>query len=71
VKVTGTEPQSPVWRKSSHSQAGSGDCVEVADCGPGGILVRDSKDPHGPVVKLDVRGWSALVRALKGDAHGS
>ncbi|XVQ11406.1 DUF397 domain-containing protein [Spirillospora sp. CA-255316] len=69
MKVTGTERQSPVWRTSSHSQAGSGDCVEVAGSCLGGVLVRDSKNPRGPVLELDVRGWSALVRVLKGDAH--
>jgi hypothetical protein len=37
------------WRKSSHSNASTGDCVELAHL-PGEVAVRDSKDPSGPVL---------------------
>lgn len=44
------------WRKSSFSNTGNG-CVEIArSLG----AVRDSKNPDGPVLRLDVR---ALVAA--------
>jgi hypothetical protein len=48
------------WRKSSYSGGGSEDtanCVELA-----ASAVRDSKNPAGPVLNLDV---TALVAAVK------
>ncbi|MEV0483932.1 DUF397 domain-containing protein [Streptomyces sp. NPDC050508] len=35
------------WRKSSYSQGGANDCVEVADGYTGLVPVRDSKTPTG------------------------
>ncbi|MFI0449229.1 DUF397 domain-containing protein [Actinomadura sp. 6N118] len=54
-----------VWRKSSHSQAGSGDCVEVANARAANILVRDSKDPSGPVLTFNSSEWAAFIAAAK------
>ncbi|MFD5015169.1 DUF397 domain-containing protein, partial [Streptomyces chartreusis] len=34
-----------VWRKSSYSEGGANDCVEVSDDHPGIVPVRDSKRP--------------------------
>lgn len=46
------------WRKSSRSQ-GTADCVEVW----GGLdRIRDSKNPTGPVLRVDI---SALVKAVR------
>lgn len=45
------------WRKSSRS-SGTGQCVELSRHG----LVRDSKNPSGPVLAADV---AALVSAVK------
>jgi hypothetical protein len=36
------------WRKASASTA-NGQCLEAAPS-DGGVAVRDSKDPHGPVL---------------------
>ncbi|GAB3432791.1 DUF397 domain-containing protein [Actinophytocola sediminis] len=47
------------WRKSSFSDQGNG-CVEIA-CTLG--AVRDSKNPNGPRLSLDVR---SLVTTAKG-----
>lgn len=54
----------PSWRKSSWSDGG-GDCVEVADNIPGTVLVRDSKDPSGPVLTFDPATWRSFVAFAK------
>ncbi len=41
---------SPTWRKSSFSAADE-NCVELAHL-PAALLVRDSKDPAGPVLSF-------------------
>ncbi|WP_397545019.1 DUF397 domain-containing protein [Saccharopolyspora pogona] len=46
------------WRKSSHSNP-NGDCVELTSTLD---QIRDSKDPNGPTLKVDV---PAFVRAVK------
>ncbi|MEV7601139.1 DUF397 domain-containing protein, partial [Kitasatospora sp. NPDC089797] len=38
------------WRKSSHSSANCGACIEVAEGFVGVMPVRDSKDPSGPAL---------------------
>ena len=44
------DPQRPdMWRKSSRSQNGSANCVEVAHV-VGAVAVRDSKHPDGAVL---------------------
>ncbi|MEU7760221.1 DUF397 domain-containing protein [Micromonospora aurantiaca (nom. illeg.)] len=52
------------WRKSTRSN-GSGDCVEVADCLPGVVGLRDSKDPQGPILTFDPAAWSTFVANVK------
>jgi len=48
----------PIWLKSSYSQS-NGACVEVASSLD---AVRDSKDPCGPRLRVDV---ARFVRAVK------
>ncbi|MFE2910117.1 DUF397 domain-containing protein [Kitasatospora indigofera] len=55
-----TEPAR--WRKSSHSNNDGGDCIEVDDANPG--RVRDSKNPHGPVLAFSPVALNAFVRAV-------
>lgn len=59
--------QRVIWRKPARSGTGNGgggdNCVEVATL-PGRVLVRDSKDPAGPVLAVppaDWRGFLAVV----------
>ncbi len=49
------------WRKST--QSGADGCVEVADAS-GSVLVRDSKDPDGPVLVFTEAEWRAFVDGI-------
>lgn len=46
------------WRKSSFSGGDNGDCVELARSG----AVRDSKNPDGPVLAVDLVPLLATVK---------
>ncbi|MFJ9963010.1 DUF397 domain-containing protein [Streptomyces avermitilis] len=49
------------WRKSSYSEGGANDCIEVADGYPGLVPVRDSKAPQGPALVFGAEPWAAFV----------
>ncbi len=53
------------WRKSSYSNSDGGECVEVSDDFAAFVPVRDSKNPHGPVLAFAADGWSSFVSAVK------
>ncbi|MCC9707271.1 DUF397 domain-containing protein [Streptomyces sp. MNU76] len=55
------------FRKSSYS-GGQGDCVEVAVTVTGGRAVRDSKNPHGPLLHISPTGWHAFIGGVAGTA---
>ncbi|MFF5114705.1 DUF397 domain-containing protein [Streptosporangium sp. NPDC000509] len=65
-----------VWNKSSLSGSGP-DCVEVAlaetsqaEPDPNAdllVLVRDSKDPEGPVLAFTSTEWDAFIAGIKSD----
>lgn len=52
------------WFKSSRS-SGNGQCVEIAHL-DGGVAVRDSKDPSGPVLRFTRSEWEAFIAGAKG-----
>jgi hypothetical protein len=54
------------WRKSSYSDGGANNCVEVADGHPGIVPVRDSKTPHARPLVFSAASWAAFVERLKG-----
>ncbi|MGW3120601.1 DUF397 domain-containing protein [Streptomyces sp. NPDC001107] len=56
-----------VWRKSSYSEGGANDCVEVADGHPGTVPVRDSKTPAARPLLFSAASWSVFVDGVKGD----
>jgi hypothetical protein len=59
--------QGLTWRKA-HKSMGNGHCVEVAETADGMILVRNSKNLRGPVVRYTADEWNAfLARAKNGE----
>ncbi|GAA2884005.1 DUF397 domain-containing protein [Streptosporangium fragile] len=53
------------WRKSTLSQGGGNNCVEVARNLPGIVAVRDSKAPDGPSLIFTRMEWSTFVEGIK------
>lgn len=52
------------WRKSSHSGANANGCVELGNTLS---MIRDSKNPDGPVLLVPA---AELVAAVKGERLG-
>ena len=52
-----------VWRKASASTS-NGNCVEVAPTSGGGVAVRDSKDPEGPILRFTAAEWAAFADGM-------
>ncbi|WP_141973987.1 DUF397 domain-containing protein [Actinomadura hallensis] len=52
------------WRKSSYSGGSGGECVEIAAV-PGSVLLRDSKDPEGPCLRLTQAAARDLMSRLR------
>jgi hypothetical protein len=59
-RVTG-----PRWRKSTYSGSNGGGCVEVAGRGPS-VLVRDTRDRSGPVLRFEPGAWRRFTGRVKG-----
>jgi hypothetical protein len=57
----GVEPR---WRTASYSTGNGGACVEVADAAPV-VLVRDTKDRGGAVLRLPADAWRTFTATLK------
>jgi len=51
------------WRKSKRSGA-AGHCVEIAET-PAAVLVRDSKDANGPVLRFPQSGWERFLAGVR------
>ena len=58
------------WRKSSYSGTNGGNCVEVARNLPGGVAVRDSKNPAGPALIFTPANWHTFTAALRDGESG-
>ncbi|MDP8931655.1 MAG: DUF397 domain-containing protein [Actinomycetota bacterium] len=67
-KITSGMPasrlQEVLWRKSRYSNP-SGNCVEVAELPDGGIAVRNSRHPSGPVLIYTRTEIAAFVHGAK------
>ena len=61
------------WRKSSYSGNSGGQCVEVGDYA-GRILVRDTQDRRGPLLRFTPGAWrrfaDRVTRSLAGPQPG-
>ncbi|WP_262061494.1 DUF397 domain-containing protein [Streptomyces sp. STR69] len=57
------------WRKSSYSDGGDNNCVEVADgyTGLGLVPVRDSKTPTARPLILSAGTWAEFVAGVKAE----
>jgi hypothetical protein len=53
-----------VWRKSSHSGQEGSTCIELADLKTT-LGVRDSTDPHGPVLRFGRDAVAGLLNRIK------
>jgi hypothetical protein len=56
--------ESVTFRKSSHSGAVNQNCVEVGFV-TAEVLLRDSKDRHGPVLHFTPDEWDAFLAGAK------
>jgi len=57
------EAVDPRWRKSSYSDNG-GECVEVAE-DTRRVLVRDTKDRTGPMLRFTPEAWRRFAGQVK------
>jgi hypothetical protein len=57
-------PDTAPWRKSSYSSGGGNNCVEVAPH-RSSIAIRDSKNPDGPALLLDLGAFRSLTARIK------
>lgn len=54
------------WRKSSYSGGNGGACIEVASYRPDGhILVRDSKDTTGSILRFSPPAWRMFATQIR------
>ena len=57
-------PDDLTWRTSSYSGSNGGNCIEVA-ASAHAVAVRDSKDPHGPVLAFSSQQWRRFAGQVK------
>jgi Domain of unknown function (DUF397) len=57
------------WRASSYSGANGGQCIEVAGHHDGKrVLVRDTKNRAGVMLRFSPQAWRRFVGQVKADA---
>jgi hypothetical protein len=56
------------WHKSSYSDGGANNCVEVADGCPGIVPVRDSKTPASRPLVFSALSWAEFMEGVKREA---
>lgn len=53
-----------IWQKSTRSMSGDNNCVEIAFL-PDEVLMRDSTNPHGSILRFSHQSWTTFVDAIK------
>ncbi|HEY8987199.1 MAG TPA: DUF397 domain-containing protein [Streptomyces sp.] len=63
VARTAADLPGAAWFKSSYSGSDQSTCVEVADVRRDfdQVAIRDSKNPHGPVILLGTAPFASLI----------
>ena len=51
------------WRKSTYSSNGGGECVEVGSADR--VLVRDTQDRSGPVLRFSLAAWRRFADQVR------
>ena len=51
------------WRKSTHSDANGGDCIEVASTDV--IMIRDTTNRGDVVMTVRAEAWQSFIASLK------
>jgi len=54
----------PAWFKSSYSGGNATECLEAAFI-PSGVLVRDSKRPAAPHLRVSAQAWAGFLTATR------
>jgi hypothetical protein len=60
--MTNAELSRAAWRKSSRSAAATGNCVELSWDGRAVSALRDSKNPAGGVLTVDMRPFIQSIK---------
>jgi hypothetical protein len=63
-RVGDSEWPSNVWRKSTASGGGSGNCVEVSITSES-VFMRHSQSPNGPVLAFSLPEWEAFLTGVR------
>jgi Domain of unknown function (DUF397) len=63
-RADAAEPVQARWRKSRRSNS-QGACVELAPLADGGVAIRNSRFPGGPVLRYTQAEFHALVEGIK------
>jgi Domain of unknown function (DUF397) len=58
------ESLDPRWRKSSYSGTSGGSCIELGQS-PRGVLVRNTTDRSGPVLRFTPDAWREFIAQVK------
>ena len=58
------------WRKSTHSGSNGGGCIETASHRDR-VLVRDTQDRTGPVLRFGPAAWRQFTNRVKEDTRSA